>query len=165
MTNVTPHISVKRFRLRKNGGVSLLELVLVLSILAVISAIAMPRFAGAIQNATLDQMSRRVAMDLRVAQSNAIRLQRQQDVLYETVANRYTLAGMTHPDRRTQAYVISITELSGGSVQLSSANFNGSTCSFDRYGSPLVPGTVVLSLGIQTKTVRVAAGSGRITIE
>jgi type II secretory pathway pseudopilin PulG len=92
------------------AGATLFELVIVMAILAIVAAIAIPRFAGAIQIAALDDAVKRVACDLRLAQANAIKKQQQQNVTFDVTNNRYELVGMPNPDHPAASYIVSLTE-------------------------------------------------------
>jgi len=145
---------------------SLVELVIVLTILAILAAIAVPRFATAIQNNALDLAARKLAADLRTAQAHAIKTQQQQSVAFYTILNAYAFPGMTDPDLSSKSFSVALATPPYENVQLSAADFDGSTVlTFDRFGAPSAPGTVVLSNSKRTKIIRVASGAGRITVE
>lgn len=151
---------------KRPAGFSLTEVVIVLTIMAILSAIAIPRFANAIQAGAVDLAARRLAADLRLAQANAIRTVTQKSVTLDTATNSYTLVGMTLPDHPSKAYTIKLGDPPYEGAKIESVNFGGpTTLAFDRFGGPSVTGTVVISLRDRQKTVRIGAGAGRITIE
>ena len=61
-------------------GVTLLELLVVLSIMAVVAAIALPRFGGGVSTAELKSAARQVAAGLRLARSEALATRRETTV-------------------------------------------------------------------------------------
>ncbi|MEP6656714.1 MAG: GspH/FimT family protein [Betaproteobacteria bacterium] len=65
--------SARRF----DGGVSLLELLVVLSIMAAVAAIAVPVFGGGVSNTQLRTAAREVAGGLRLARSEAVASRRE----------------------------------------------------------------------------------------
>lgn len=151
---------------RRPAGFSLTEAVIVLAIMAVLSAIAVPRFANAIQASAVDLAARRLAADLRLAQAQAIKTVKQQSVTFSVLTNSYTLVDMPHPDHPSKTYTVKLGDPPYEGAKIESVNFGGpTTLAFDRFGGPSVTGTVVISLRDRQKTVRIGAGAGRITIE
>ena len=150
---------------RRSSAFSLAEAMIVLAIMAVLSAIAIPRFANAIQTSAVDLAARRLAADLRLAQAQAIKTVTQKSVTFDTAANTYTLVGMTLPDHPSKTYTVKIGERPYEGAKITSVDFSGTTLTFDRFGGPVTAGTVVISLQGRQKTVRVGAGAGRVTIE
>lgn len=149
-----------------SAGMTLFELIIVMAIVAILSAIAIPRFAAAMQNTTLEGAAKRVACDLRLAQANAIKKQGTQAVTIDVAQETYELVGMADPDHRSTTYIINLKDPPYQGVGITSADFGGTaTLTFDRFGSPTAPGTIVIEARSRQKTVRVAAGAGRITIE
>jgi len=80
---------------------SLIEVVLVLSLLAVVAAIAIPRYAASLSHYRLDAAARRVAADLALARQRAKTTGTSQPVAFAVAANSYSLPGVTPLDTRT----------------------------------------------------------------
>lgn len=146
-------------------GFSLIEAVVVMAIMAVLSAIAVPRFANALGTKAVDLAARRLATDLRLAQAQAIKSGRQQSVTFSVLTNSYTLVDRPHPDHPSGLYTVKVGDPPHGGAVISSVDFSGETLTFDRFGGPSAPGAVVITLQGRQKTVRVGAGAGRITVE
>jgi type IV fimbrial biogenesis protein FimT len=148
------------------AGFSLTEAVVVMAIMAVLSAIAIPRFANSLQAKAVDLAARRLAADLRLAQAQAIKTVHQQNMTFSVVSNSYTLVDMPHPDHPSRTYTVKLGDPPFEGARMTSVDFGGlTTLTFDRFGGPSSPGTVVITLQGRQKTVRVGAGSGRVTIE
>ncbi|HSW44533.1 MAG TPA: GspH/FimT family pseudopilin [Phycisphaerae bacterium] len=145
---------------------SLAELILVLVIMAILSAIAVPRFAAAARNSAVDLAARRLAADLRFTQAEAIKTQSRKSVTFSTSTNSYVLVSMLDPDNDSRTYRVNLGDPPYEGICILSADFGGtSILTFDRFGGPSAPGTVVVGRGQHTRTVRVASGAGRITVE
>src|SRR2546423_11308670 len=78
---------------------SLIEMVLVLAILAMVSAIAVPRYAGSIARYRAETAARRVAADLALAAAHAADAGKPQLVVF--VARSYQMPGMPHLDGKS----------------------------------------------------------------
>lgn len=160
MNSITRTIS---FRSPRSLAFSLVELVLVLSIVAVVSAIAIPRYANSISRYRLDAAAKRIVQDLAVASVQASSSSRSQRVIFDTVSQSYTIPKLENLNAAAGAYAVA---LAGDPyrVQLVSADFNGSaTLNFDIYGNPDNAGTIVIRLGGDTRTIRINS-AGLVTV-
>jgi len=135
------------------GAFSLLELVLVMAILAVVSAIAMPRMAQASARYRVETAGRRVAADLNLARSKALSASSSQTVSFTLSPARYRLVGLADPSHPELEYQV---ELRGEPYccELLQAAFGGnSSVIFDGFGRPNSGGTIALRCGGWTKTL------------
>jgi prepilin-type N-terminal cleavage/methylation domain-containing protein len=165
---------------RADGGFTMVELVLVLTLLGLLAWIAYPRFATYYE-IKLDAAARRVAADLRYAQSRSIATRTVYGLLFEPAQGRYTVFAQspatpaTDPaDRSAPLRVDFATRTEYRGVVLESAAF-GSTpgIRFDYFGVPLdtagvelaAPGRVVLSYQGYADTVEVTPATGKVTVK
>ncbi len=165
---------------RADRGFTMVELVLVLTLLGLLAWIAYPKFATYYE-IKLDAAARRVAADLRYAQSQTIGTRTTYGLLFEPALGRYTVftrtpaTPATDPADRSKPLRVdfaSRTEYRG--VVLTSALF-GSTpgVRFDYFGVPLdtagvelaSPGQVVLSYQGYADTVVVSPATGKVTVK
>ncbi len=168
----------------REGGFSLLELVIVSAIIATFAAIAVPRYGSAAGRYQLDLAARRIAADLAYAQAVARQRSGLQSVLFEISDERYTLQGLEDMDRPDQGYVVTLSDsrYRADLISASFQNVNGyvstSRISFDMWGRPqcgepsnavplagLASGAVVVKVGDRSRTVAIAPVTGKVSIQ
>jgi prepilin-type N-terminal cleavage/methylation domain-containing protein len=160
-------------------GVTMVELAIVITILGIVAWVAYPKLT-ALDEIKLDAAARRVAADLRYAQSKAIGRRMVHGILFEPAAARYTVFApsvstpLADPVNRAKILRVdfnSSPEFKG--VSISSAAF-GSTpgVTFDYFGVPRDTagtdlgsvGRVVLSYQGASDTVEVIPTTGKVTV-
>lgn len=140
-------------------GFTLVELVLVMIIIGVIAAIAMPRFAQATARQQLDAAANRLVSDLEKAQHHARSTSNQVTLSFDTRDNSYSFT----PAFGT-AYTVQLDE-PPYQVTMPVAEFNGATTvSFNGFGIPSESGAVKLATGSGTAVITLGA-DGRATRE
>lgn len=145
-------------------GFSLLELVLVLSILTVLGAVAVPRFASASARYRVDFAARRIAADLQLAQRAARTAGSSTVVTFNTLNHAYQIAGVDALDG-SGLYGVDL-QASPYQSHLSAATFGaGSIVTFDGWGVPDANGIVIVVVGVETRTVTLNYPSGQVTIQ
>jgi prepilin-type N-terminal cleavage/methylation domain-containing protein len=146
--------------LRSAGAFSLIELVLVMVIISIFAAMAVPRFAGALTRRRVDAAVHRVQADLALAQRRAKLLSASQTVEFAPATNSYTLVGMEDPDHAGKDYTVVLSEEPYGTL-ITSADLGGDmVIVFDGYGAPDSGGTIAIQLGDTAKTITVQAATG-----
>ena len=148
----------------RESAFTLLELTMVLAILAIITAIAAPRYAAAINRYRSDLAIRRIINDLAMVQAKARTTSATRSVIFDVPANQYRMPGEIDPVRRTDPYTVTLSD-QPYLATLVSANFNDTPqVQFNGYGNPLYGGNVVINAGGVQKTINVNADSGAITV-
>lgn len=139
---------------------TIVEVVVVLVVISILSAIAVPRFAGFSANQRLEAAANRVRADLALAQRLARYSSSSQTVRFYITTNRYSLINLPSPDHAAGSYAVPLGE-DPYRVQVSSANFGGDTILvFNGYGEPDSDGSVTLRTGNRTRTIYLQSGSG-----
>lgn len=138
-----------------------------LSIVAVIAGLAVPRFAAAGDRYRADAAARRIAADIVLLRVRAKAMCASQTMTFTagTGAGAYTIAGMTDPDRPAAAYRVDLTA-DPYRARITSAQFGGGggTLTFGGYGMPAAGGSIQLTTGTTTRTVTVDA-SGEVSVQ
>ena len=150
---------------RRSPGFSLVELVMVLSIISIMSAIAIPRWTAAMQRYQLQMAAQRIATDIALARSRANFGSAPVTITYNTTAGTYTIVGMNDPDHPANAYTVNLSA-APYKAALTSVSFGGaSQLVFDGYGTPTQGGILVVTVGTSQQTVTVDSTSGRTVIQ
>lgn len=148
------------------GAFTLVELVLVIAAVAILSAIAVPRYASALARYRVDLAAKRVVGDLALARSHARTNSTRQLIDFSTPANGYTLSGVPSPDGGAGGYVVRLGD-EPYKASLGEVAFGGPVATsvrFDRFGTPDGGGTVVVSAGGYQKTVALDAVTGKAVV-
>lgn len=150
----------------RDRAFTLLELVLVLSIIGVLSAIAVPKFQRSLAKQRADAAANRIAADLRYARKLAMQQSSRQGVIFARSPGHdsYGMAGVSGLENPASAYRVSLSDEPYNASFLS-VSFGGTlTISFDGYGVPDNGGSVVVQAGEFTRTVSVDAVTGEVVI-
>ena len=143
-------------------GVTLVELVVVVIILAILGAVGVPRLAGVMRRQEFDNIARRVMEDIRLARTQAIVSKASCRVLFEPDQHRYRIPEMVDRDHPSRAYVVPL-DGSDASVSLAAADFAGAgTLLFSSLGVPQASGSVLLGNGVEEAVITVSP-TGRVT--
>jgi prepilin-type N-terminal cleavage/methylation domain-containing protein len=144
---------------------TLAELVATITVISILTVVAVPRFANFLRNDRVRRSAGRVAMDLRFAQAEAIKTQRYVTVQFYTAKNAYQTIYSSNGSAVPTAGLVNIGSTPGYRSTLTAADFAGEAeAVFDRFGVPRAGGSVTLGLEDMRSTVTVDATSGRVTI-
>ncbi len=148
-----------------SGAFSLLEMIIVLSVLAILASIAVPKFAGATARYRLDSAARRVAADIEQARVLARATGTTQSIMFNPGTDSYTIVNLVNADDKGAGTTVYLAN-PPYSIALDAVSFAGLTqLQFGGFGVPAVGGTVRLRSGTSTTTVSVDASTGMTTIQ
>lgn len=146
-------------------GFSLLELLLVLAIMATLTAIAIPRYQGSLARYRADLAAHRIVADLTQAQSSARAASASRTVTFSIAGNTYQIPELSSLDGNSGSYSVALSERPY-EAGLVSANFGGDAqIVFNGWGIPDSGGTVTLAVGTEQRTVALDTETGRASIE
>ena len=150
----------------------MIEIVLVLAITAVLSAIAIPRYTRSLERYRADAAAGRIVADFAYARNAARTKGASQTVDFDVAGNSYSLVNMMHLDHGTQSYIVELaldpyraTMTSVSFDDLGTINDVVTRVIFDGYGVPDSGGMVTITAGEQTRTVVLDPDSGKASIE
>ncbi|MCB9844945.1 MAG: GspH/FimT family pseudopilin [Phycisphaeraceae bacterium] len=148
---------------RARRGFSLFELVVVASIMAVMAAIAIPRFGRSVARARASGGANRLAADLRLARELAMTRSASVTMTFDAVNDSYTMTGVINPITGSGTLRVELDERPYLS-QLGAVSVGGDTSLvFDMYGAPdSIAIFTVVGQGI-TKLIQMDA-AGTVTI-
>ncbi|MHC4219416.1 MAG: prepilin-type N-terminal cleavage/methylation domain-containing protein [Planctomycetota bacterium] len=146
------------------GGFSLLELIIVMAIIAIVAAIAAPRYGEALARYRADSAARRVAADLDRARATARAASADVTVIFNVAGDDYTMTGV--PALNNPAVDASL-DLAGPPyhTRLDSAVLGGDAIViFDGFGMPDSGGAIKVSCGSNTRIVNLNAATGVVAV-
>ncbi len=132
---------------------TLIELVLVVAILGIISAIAIPRFASATTRYRLDLAVSRLEGDAVLAAEWARAAGAAHVMIFDTAADRYTIVAGADGSGATRADVDLSDDPYGCSIDSVTISSGGASLVFDGYGRPVSGASVALSVGSESRKI------------
>jgi prepilin-type N-terminal cleavage/methylation domain-containing protein len=108
----------------RRPGFTLVEVIFVMVLLAIVSAMAIPRYANFLAHHRAEAAANRIATDLALAQRQAKFSSTARTVTFNVAAESYTLVGIAHPDHPSQPYVVALSD-EPYAAAIVSADFGG----------------------------------------
>ena len=150
---------------RGRQGFSLLELVMVIAIMCIVAAIAVPRYAQAAARYHIDVAARRIVQDLTLASRQARNAGASRTVTFNATGTQYTISDLAGLDKAAQGYRVDLLAEPYCS-RIDSADFGGDRAViFNGFGQADSGGQVVLKSGDLTRTITLDAASGKASVQ
>jgi prepilin-type N-terminal cleavage/methylation domain-containing protein len=134
---------------------TIVELTVVLLIMAIMAAVAAPKYRSALASYRAGAAAGRVAADLRMIRHYAVKVSTPQTVQFNPATDSYAAVNMPDINARAGVYAVNL-GASDYVTDVASANFGGSaTVQFDIFGRPGAAGSVVVQAGGVQRTIQV----------
>jgi prepilin-type N-terminal cleavage/methylation domain-containing protein len=134
---------------------TLIELTTVILIMAIMTAVAAPRYYAALANYRVNAAAGRIAADLRMVRQYARKASANQTVTFNAATDSYSAPNMPDMNNPNATYAVAL-NTADYRADISSAIFGAlPSMTFDMYGRPSASGTVVVRSGGLERTVQV----------
>ena len=151
----------QRTNTQPSKAFSLFELVMVLAIITILGAIAVPRYANATANYRAEAASRRIIADLELARRKARASRQSRTVEFQILTNRVRILDVADMADSSKTYITKLAD-DPYRAELISADLGGDAeVTFDGYGMPDSGGTIVVRHAGIEETIVLDAYSGK----
>ncbi len=146
-------------------GFNLFELVMVIAIMSIVAAIAVPRYGQAAARYRVAVAARRIAKDLALASRHARNAGASRTLTFHSAGGEYTISGLAGLEKSAHPYRVDLSA-EPYRTRVDSVDFGGDgEVTFNGYGVADSSGQVVLKSGDITRTITFDADSGRATVQ
>lgn len=146
-------------------GFTLVELLIVVTVIAALSAVAVPRYQASLAQYRAEAAARRLAGDLERARETALATSSARKVTLDASQSSYTLSDTAPLKGASSDTVVNLQrDPYYARIAAVSASWKHGM-QFDGHGAPSDAGSVEVSAGDEMRRVNVDAGTGRVWIE
>ena len=144
----------------RHTGFTLIDLVMAIAVIAIVAAIATPRYANALTRYRAEAAARRVAADLELARQTAKSTSSSRTVEFDAVSDSYVIPNVRELDTAGTMYRVQLQD-PPYQAQIVSVDLGGDTeIVFDGFGIPDSGGFVIVQAGDYQYTVVVDPETG-----
>ncbi len=146
-------------------GFTLVELTIVVFVIGIFAALAVPKFVGSLCFHRVRAAAERIKADLELARHQARMIGSSQTVVFDVAANSYTIPGLAPLEPGGAEYTVELRDSLYG-VTIVSADFGGQTqVEYDGFGLPVFGGSVVIRCGSYQRSVLVDEQTGQASVQ
>lgn len=147
------------------GGFTLGELLIVLAIMSVVVAVALPRWTASLQKYRVANAAARIAADIARTQSAAYSTSAPKTITFTVSSSQYSISGVTSLNGSSATNVVALTHEPYRCSLVSVWGQTGTqTITFDGHGIPDKGGTIIVALNGQQKSIVVDAATGTAVV-
>ncbi len=151
----------------RRRGFSYAEMAIVVLVLGILTAAAVPKYADTLVRMRLDAAARRIAADLATARARARATSSSQTITFTLppAGSRYEIAGMSDPDRPSATYGANLAE-APYQITLGTVDLGGDAALiYNGYGIPDSAGTIVIQAGRYARRITVDPDTGIAVVD
>ncbi len=149
----------RRSETRVLRAFSLIELTMVLAIMGIVAAMAVPRYAAFLAKSHLSAAITRIRTDLELLRRTAKHTGASQTVTFNPASDSYAVTGWNSMDHKSVAHVVILSQ-DPYMAQIVSVSFADEKLTFNGYGEPEAGGSVLIQVGRFQQQIDVTAGTG-----
>lgn len=149
----------------RHTGFTLIDLMMAIAVIAIVAAIATPRYANALTRYRAEAAARRVAADLELARQTAKSTSSSRTVAFNPAQHSYVIPDVREFDSAGTTYRVQLQD-PPYQAQIVSVDFGGdAVLTFDGFGIPDSGGFVILQAGDYQYTVVVDPETGAAEVQ
>lgn len=149
----------------RHRSFTLIDLVMALAVIAIVAAIATPRYANALTRYRAEAAARRVAADLDLARKTAKSSSSSRTVEFDAADDSYAIANVRELDTAGTMYRVELQD-PPYQAQIASIDFGGDAqLTFDGFGIPDSGGFVIVQAGDYQYTIVVDPETGAAQVQ
>lgn len=147
-------------------GFTLAELLIALLMVAILAAVALPKWTDSLRRRRLAMAANRIVADIHRAQSAAYASSSAKVITFNTGLHQYTIAGLSSLATGSSDYTVNLAD-EPFQCRLNSVWGQTGTqlLTFNGYGEAATSGNIVISAGGDQKTIAFSAATGRAAVQ
>ena len=136
-----------------------------MAVIAIVAAIATPRYANALTRYRAEAAARRIIADIGLAQQTAKTTSSSRTIIFDTTKHAYSISNVRALDGQSMTYVVALRE-PPYLARIASVDMGGDAqLTFDGYGVPDSGGVITVQVGEETRTVVINPDTGSAEVQ